>query len=122
MPVSFNDKIKTVSPERREKISQHATRIVNESRLTAIREAAGMTQAQIAAVMGTSQANVSQIEKQEDPRLSTVRRFVEAAGATLEVYAHLPGKGLVALQTANHPAPQNKLLEPPTAPRPARRK
>lgn len=38
------------------------------------------------------------IERQADLYLSTLRRFVEAAGGTLELRVELPGKGLVRLK------------------------
>jgi len=40
---------------------------------------------------------VHKIERQTDLYLSTLRRFVEAAGGTLELRVSLPGKGTIRL-------------------------
>ena len=49
--------------------------------LATARRAAGLTQADIAAEMGTTQAAISRLERGDsDPRLSTVLRYLRAAG------------------------------------------
>lgn len=49
--------------------------------LAKVREASKLTQAQLAAELGVSQAAVSQLEKREDMLLSTLRSYLTAAGA-----------------------------------------
>jgi hypothetical protein len=53
--------------------------------LRGIREAAGKTQAAVAAALETEQSEISRIEKREDVRLSTLRRYAAALGAECEV-------------------------------------
>lgn len=65
--------------------------------LKALRELAGRSQAQIAQALGVKQPSVLQIERQTDLYLSTLRRFIEAAGGTLELRVELPGKGVLHL-------------------------
>lgn len=55
------------------------------------------SQAQLAETLGIKQPSVHKIETQTDLYLSTLRRFVEAAGGTLELRVELPGKGVMHL-------------------------
>lgn len=65
--------------------------------LKALREIAGRSQEQIAQSLGVKQPSVLKMERQADLYLSTLRRFVEAAGGTLELRVELPGKGVLRL-------------------------
>ena len=65
--------------------------------LKALRLLTKRSQAQIAQALGVKQPAVLKIERQTDLYLSTLRRFVEAAGGTLELRVELPGKGVMHL-------------------------
>ena len=65
--------------------------------LKALRLLARRSQEQIAQGLGVKQPSVLKIERQTDLYLSTLRRFVEAAGGTLELRVKLPGKGVLHL-------------------------
>lgn len=65
--------------------------------LKALRLLADRSQEQIAQALGVKQPSVLKIERQADLYLSTLRRFVEAAGGTLELRVELPGKGVMHL-------------------------
>jgi transcriptional regulator with XRE-family HTH domain len=55
-------------------------------RLSARRQALGLSQTTVAARMGTSQSAVARLESgAADVRLSTLRRYAEALGQTLSV-------------------------------------
>ncbi len=60
--------------------------------LKAMRELLGKTQVEIAEALDISQAQVSDTEKREDWRLSTLRRYVEALGGKLELVASFGAK------------------------------
>ncbi len=50
------------------------------------REAAGLTQAEVAEKLNTKKSAISRIENHaDDVRLSTIRRYAEAVGATLHI-------------------------------------
>jgi DNA-binding XRE family transcriptional regulator len=53
--------------------------------LRAIREAAGKTQAEVGAAIGSDQAEMSKLERRPDMMLSTLRRYAEAIGARCDV-------------------------------------
>jgi predicted transcriptional regulator len=65
--------------------------------LKALRHLAARTQEQIAQSLGVKQPAIVKIERQTDLYLSTLRRFVEAAGGTLELRVELPGTGVMRL-------------------------
>jgi DNA-binding XRE family transcriptional regulator len=65
--------------------------------LKALRHLAERSQEQIARSLGVKQPAVLKIERQTDLYLSTLRRFVEAAGGTLELRVELPGSGVMRL-------------------------
>jgi DNA-binding XRE family transcriptional regulator len=65
--------------------------------LKALRMLAKQSQEQIARGLGVKQPAVLKIERQTDLYLSTLRRFVEAAGGTLELRVELPGSGVMRL-------------------------
>jgi predicted XRE-type DNA-binding protein len=56
-------------------------------RLSELREGRKQTQAGLAKVLGTSQANVSRMERSENPYFETLADFVGALGARLEINA-----------------------------------
>jgi DNA-binding XRE family transcriptional regulator len=60
--------------------------------LRALREAAGKTQAEVAKLVDIDQAEVSRLENRSDHRLSTLKRYVQALGGDIEVYAVIGGK------------------------------
>ncbi|MFO0689833.1 MAG: XRE family transcriptional regulator [Myxococcota bacterium] len=53
--------------------------------LTSIRQLRGTPQTSLAEKLSQSQAAISQLERREDIRLSTLRRYVEAMGGRLEM-------------------------------------
>lgn len=85
-------------PERRARVEARTKELIAEVEgLKAFRQLAERSQEQIAASLGIKQPSVHKIEKQTDLYLSTLRRFVEAAGGTLELRVELPGKGVLHL-------------------------
>lgn len=88
----------TLPPARRERINARAVELTGEVEgLKALRELAERSQEQIAQALGVKQPSVLKMERQADLYLSTLRRFVEAAGGTLELRVELPGKGVLHL-------------------------
>lgn len=90
--------IAAMPPERRAAIKARADDMMSEIEgLKALRLLADRSQEQIAQELGIKQPAVLKIERQTDLYLSTLRRFVEAAGGTLELRVELPGKGVMHL-------------------------
>ena len=57
--------------------------------LAQLRKNTGLTQAQVATMMGVSQARVSQIEHGKVTEVDAVRGYVEALGGTVDVVARV---------------------------------
>jgi len=83
---------------RRERIAARTADLIDEVEgLKALRLLAERSQEQIAQGLGITQPSVLKIERQTDLYLSTLQRFVEAAGGKLELRVELPGKGVLHL-------------------------
>jgi predicted transcriptional regulator/DNA-binding XRE family transcriptional regulator len=66
-----------------------AGRVVGQS-LKSLREAAGLTQCQMAQRLNVGQAAISKIEHRGDVQISSLQRYVEALGAKLRIDAVFP--------------------------------
>ena len=78
------------TPERRKRVEQMGRAYDALLALGELREACGLTQADLAREMGVSQPNISKIENNADPHLSTLDSFVRTLGGHLEVKVVLP--------------------------------
>jgi len=83
---------KKYTPEQIGERRKRAEAEIEMSNLRALREAAGKTQAELAELVEMDQAEVSRLERRDDHRLSTLRRYVQALGGDIEVYAVIAGK------------------------------
>lgn len=64
-----------------------ATRELVEYQLAELRTARQVTQVELARALNLPQSNISRIEHDDDWKVSTLRRFVEALGGHLELVA-----------------------------------
>jgi DNA-binding XRE family transcriptional regulator len=89
MARKFNEVRKEIlaDPKRRSKIEQEKGAIREAVRLAEIREQRKTTQVQLASRIGTTQANVSRIERSDNPYLSTLAEYVAGLGGRLEITA-----------------------------------
>lgn len=84
--------------DRADPMQQRATKQVRADwalirELVAARERAGLTQAEVARLMGISQSAVARIESgARDPHLSTLRRYAVAVGVTVEHVLEHPSR------------------------------
>lgn len=98
MPVTHDEMMAQVPEARQERIKSRAAELRREIEgLKALRKLAERSQEQIAQSLGIKQPSVVKIERQTDLYLSTLRRFVEAAGGKLELRVELPGAGQFSL-------------------------
>lgn len=87
MSMSFEDQLAR-RPANRENVDAHKQRLLAEMRayrLREVREAAGLTQAQLAERIGVGQRQISKIEKGDidSAKVGTIRRYLEAVGGDL---------------------------------------
>lgn len=75
-----------------ERLDREVQAEVTEMNLRALREAAGKTQTEVAALTEMTQSELSKLERRDDHLLSTLRRYVEGLGGELEISAVINGK------------------------------
>ena len=98
MPTSHDQMMVRLPEDRQARIKSRAAQLHREVEgLKALRQLTERSQEQIARSLGVKQPSVLKIERQTDLYLSTLRRFVEAAGGTLELRVELPGTGVIHL-------------------------
>jgi len=90
---SIDKVIAGLSRARRERIEKKSVRLAREmiehaDSLGEIRKAMSKTQTEIARELGVGQVAVAQLEKRSDLLLSTLQRYVRAAGAELSLVVH----------------------------------
>ncbi|MBL0947112.1 helix-turn-helix transcriptional regulator [Brevundimonas sp.] len=61
----------------------------------AFRLALGLSQVEMAELLGVTQSNVSKMEAARDPKLAVLRKLVEARGGRLTLHAHFDDRDLV---------------------------
>lgn len=85
------------SPESRKKIAARVEELRQEIGLSQLREELNMSQTQLAAALGVKQPTVAKMEQPDnDPRLSTLKRYVAALGGELSLDVTLPDGKRVA--------------------------
>lgn len=88
---TLDQMMENLSPERRERVEAMAEELIQEAYLATLREELNLSQQKIADALGISQPAVAKIEqKDNDPRLSTLKRYVEAMGGKLKLAVELP--------------------------------
>lgn len=95
---SHSEIVGTLPAVRCRRIEARTQQLVTEvDGLKALRQLTERSQEQMAEALGVKQPSIHKMERQTDLYLSTLRRFVEAAGGTLELRVELPGKGVLHL-------------------------
>jgi transcriptional regulator with XRE-family HTH domain len=79
--------IKSRRPPDPERVERIKRALLLENALHELRRRRGASQAAVAELLGTSRPNVSRIEQEADVRVSTLARYVEALGGSLEIRA-----------------------------------
>jgi transcriptional regulator with XRE-family HTH domain len=77
-------------------------------RLATLREQAGASQVELAKALGTSQSNVSQLERSNDQMLSSVAKYVHALGGELKLTAVIGGTAYTLLEDVREAAPRRR--------------
>jgi transcriptional regulator len=90
MAKKFKDLVAKMSPESRERARLKADVMLEQIRVSELRKAAGLTQAQLSVILGVTQPNIAKMEKKADMQVSSLIRIVEKLGGRLEIVAHLP--------------------------------
>lgn len=89
--MKLTEYMNSLPPERQAKILKRSNELLEDMNLGTVRQVAQFTQQKIASRLKISQAAVSKIESRTDMLLSTLRKYIEAAGGTLAIVVNLPG-------------------------------
>jgi transcriptional regulator with XRE-family HTH domain len=91
MAISHNDHKKKLSPERRARIAARAKELIaEEMTLQELRKARQLSQETVAELLNMRQGDVSKLEHRTDAYISTLRRYVQALGGTLDLLVTFP--------------------------------
>ena len=100
-PIPVDEVIAALPIEEQAYIRRRGEELVAKVRrrmsLAEIRKGRKISQAAMAEVLGIGQMQISRLEKRRDPRLSTVKRTVEAMGGQLTLIATFPGQEPIIL-------------------------
>lgn len=83
------------TPDQLQQIDDAVEQELLEMDLRTLREAMGLTQEELAERIAITQSQLSKMERREDHRISTVRRYVAALGGELELVAVVGDKRIV---------------------------
>jgi predicted transcriptional regulator len=104
MPRKFSEIAAEIesNPERRARVDAFEREMREQILvLRKLREHQRVTQYELAEALGVAQSNISRIEHQDDPQVSTVRRFVEALGGELILQAKIGDETIDLLALAD---------------------
>jgi predicted transcriptional regulator len=87
-----------MTPDRVERADQAVASELVAMDLRALRDELGVTQEELADRIKVSQSQLSRLERRQDSRLSTIRRYVEAMGGELEITAIIKGKRVLLMR------------------------
>ena len=90
MTKPFRTLLQKMSPESRVRVESRKKELLRELTLQELRQAVELTQQKLAETLKVNQAAVSKIESESDMYVSTLRRFLEAMGASLKIVAVFP--------------------------------
>ncbi len=84
----FSQLTRDFTPERRARVAAKAAALREAMTLEELRKARSLSQEDVAATLSVNQPAVAKREKRGDMHVSSLRRYVEALGGTLEITAH----------------------------------
>lgn len=102
MGKTLDEKLATLSAERRAKIAARTAELITEERsLGELRRARSLTQKSLAKKLGIGQESISKLESRSDLMLSTLRNYVEGMGGHLDLVARFPDSPPISLTGFN---------------------
>jgi transcriptional regulator with XRE-family HTH domain len=90
MAKNFKNLVAKMSPAAQTRVRARVQEILADMPLQALRQARQMSQETLAQTLGIAQPQVSKIENRTDVYVSTLRRYIEAMGGSLEIVATFP--------------------------------
>ena len=94
----FSELRKKMTPERRAKNKTRAQLMSLHLTLLELQQSLGLTQDEIKIDLNDFEANISDLENQEDIQISTLSRYLKALGGNLKIVAHFPNEEITLAQ------------------------
>ncbi|MGL6030162.1 MAG: helix-turn-helix domain-containing protein [Legionella sp.] len=95
---SLNDKLNSLSTERKNKIEERAAQLIaEEMTLRDLRLALEKTQVDLGEILHMKQEGISRLEKRSDMLISTLNKYISAMGGTLKLMAEFPDRAPVEI-------------------------
>jgi DNA-binding XRE family transcriptional regulator len=86
----FSKLKESMGAERESRAEADTQTMLAEMLLPEIRKHSGLTQKEIADILGITQPSLSKIENQDDMQIGTFNKLIIAMGGKHEIIAHLP--------------------------------
>ncbi len=86
--------MRTTNKRTRERAARRTQQLLDEMLVSELRQLAGKSQREIAAILGIKQPSLSKLEKQSDMQISTLRGIITALGGELEIVARFPSRSV----------------------------
>lgn len=104
MPVKFEDMMRELfTSKERAAIRRTARGIAKRHMaLRELRQARNRTQVSMAKHLGVKQVSISRLESREDPRLSTLTKYIDAMGGQLHLIVEFPEQEPVLLRNVGN--------------------
>lgn len=88
---TYRELLAKESPEMQAKVAERVEEVSIQIALGMLRDELNISQTELAAIMGVKQPSVARMEQADnDPRLSTLKRYVKALGGELSLDVTLP--------------------------------
>lgn len=112
MPITFDEYLEkhNVNRDALARDVRELEIVVNAHKLREIREETGMTQVELAALMGVSQNRVSKIERGEinKTEIGTLRKYFAALDGDVQISVKIGGKIVPLIEGVRKRTPQSK--------------
>jgi transcriptional regulator with XRE-family HTH domain len=99
MAKSLDDKLAALPAKRRSRVQARAAELAT---LKDLRLAAEQTQQELAQALGVRQDTISRLEQRSDMLISTMRRYVEAMGGSIDIVVKFPNRPSIKLDKLIH--------------------
>ena len=113
MAKNLDEVLAKLPAKRRTGIEQRAAELAT---LKDLRQAVEQTQEELASALGVGQDTISRLEQRSDMLLSTLKRYVEGMGGTLQLVAQFPNRPPLVIDHigdgVSRKKPSNKVKRP----------
>jgi DNA-binding Xre family transcriptional regulator len=95
MAKSFDTLVKRTTTKRtRDRAAARTKELLRELPVGELRQLAGKSQRELAAIIGIKQPSLAKLEKQSDMQVSTLQKIIEALGGELDLIARFPKRSI----------------------------